>query len=237
MSSGVRIRSTTDEVHLDEVREVAEREEVAQLRPGRWAPRPGGARRARRRSGPRPSRRGARAARPWAGAAMKSGQVAAHCDRPRRTAFTARAGVGLQLVVDEDARRAVDAVLGHLVGGVGDPLLEGLVLDRRADGVLVGAGLDRPRDQLVVVGPGGALGGLVLVEQVVVLREGVGPGGVGHDVQRVGRPGGVLVRPRPGRGRRRCGTRPSPCRRRSPSRPAAPTAASNCWQTGHCGSS
>ena len=60
------------EVDLDEVGEVAEREERRAARRGRSAPRPGGARRARRRSGPRPSRRGGRAARPSAAPAMKA---------------------------------------------------------------------------------------------------------------------------------------------------------------------
>ena len=55
------------EVDLDEVREVAELEERAQLPRGPTAPCRGAARPARRRSAATPSRRGGRAARPWAG--------------------------------------------------------------------------------------------------------------------------------------------------------------------------
>jgi len=89
------------------------------------------------------------------------------------------------LAVHEDGGGAVHAVPRHRLGGVLDPLVVDLVLDRPADGILVGAGCDRRLDQGVVIGTCPALGRLVGVKRVVKLLEGVDVGSVEGDEQGV----------------------------------------------------
>ena len=106
-----------------------------------------------RRSAARPTRRGGRAARPWAGrrrspsrspahwtASTSSRPISSTASRRRSNCSPSRMTVGVPLT-----RR-----VRRRLGGVVDPVLVGQVLDAVADVRLVGARLDRQVDQLVV---------------------------------------------------------------------------------------
>src|SRR6478609_5528458 len=100
-----------------------------------------------------------------------------------------------RLAVDEHRGGGVDAGLGGGVARGVDPPLERHVLDAGTYVGLGRAGLDGPRDQLVLVRERPRLRRLVVVEQVVELLGHVGTGLVEHDGEGVGRLRRVVADP------------------------------------------
>ena len=108
---GVADQVDDREVDLDEVGEVAERVELAQRVEVRGHRARGGARRARRRSAARPSRRGGRAARPWA------------VRRRRRVGGTDRRQLTVRSFTDVRRQPPTDASVAWIWSGVNDRLV------------------------------------------------------------------------------------------------------------------